>query len=1001
MSWIIFCDDIDLGVSIQYNCYREDVMKDSVKKLILLGGIFAIIASVYIVRNFTDKNDFHDKYEGYDLSQDVAGATRSGTYAGYLDAHEGAACPDDEILVDLFKYTKGEGVENKSTYEGFSDVLMTQEDSEVTWEVNVPKAGFYNIELEYYAVESKGVPVERAIYIDDELPFSNAGNLMFRRMWKDGGAIKEDNQGNQIRPKQVEEFGWQTSYCRDDRGYVVDPFKFYFNAGSNKLTLKGINEPMAIKALKIKSVQKLMTYSEYLQQTANKTAKGEGLNYLQKIEGEASVLRSDSSLYAKYDRGSATTSPYSVSKTILNYTGGEAWSKSGQWEEWEITVPEDGLYNITVKGRQGYTRGNLASRCLYIDGEIPFEEVRNIKFPFSNDWEMITLANDAGTPYNFYLTAGTHRLRLEAALGDMGAIINDIEDSTFRLNQVYRTILVFTGSSPDAYRDYHIERVYPEAIKAMDLEYKRLYKIVDDSVEVTGQKSDLIAPVQTLATLLEEFVDRPDKITVKFRSFKDDVTALGTTCLSLSECKLDIDYLVVTGTSAKVPKDSANFFQKSWHEIKSFVSSYFIDYNAVGDVYGDDEEVVKVWVLTGRDQGTILKSLIDDSFTPQTGIKVNVEVVQADVLLNAVLAGRGPNVVISVGANVPVDYALRGAAEDLTQFSDLQEALKPYSESSYEQYKFEDGLYAMPETSMFPVMFYRKDILDELGLEPPETWEDMIAMLPTIQSNNMTIGIPSAAGSNGVAAVGSMDLFGYFSLLYQNGGDLYNESGTKTIVDNEAGVAAFKDYVKYFNDYGLPTVYDFATWFRSGEMPIGITSYTLYNTLQVSAPEIRGLWDFTTIPGTKRVDENGNEYVDHTAFITGGATMMIKTKEQSLKDKSWEFMKWWASTDAQVNFGREMEALLGTSARYSTANREAVERLSWSASNVEQLNKQWNETKGVREVPGGYFTGRHITNAIRRIINFKEDPREAIMDYAIDINNELTKKRKEFNMPLE
>ena len=496
-------------------------MKDSVKKLILLGGIFAIIAVIYIFRNMTDKNDFHDKYDGYDLSQDVAGATREGTYAGYLDAHQDAACPEGEISVDLLHFAKGEGVEAMSSYEGESGVLFTDEDSEVTWEVNVPKAGFYNIELEYFAVESKGVPVERAIYIDDELPFSNAGNLMFRRMWKDGGAIKEDNQGNQIRPKQVEEFGWQKAFCRDDRGYEADPFKFYFKSGSNKLTMKGINEPMALKALKIKEVQKLDSYVDYVAKTASKTAKGEGINYSLKVEGEASTLRSDSSLYAKYDRGSATTSPYSVSKTILNYTGGEAWSKSGMWEEWEITVPEDGLYNITVKGRQGYTRGNVASRCLYIDGEIPFEEASNIQFPFSNDWEMNTLSNESGTPYNFFLTKGTHTLRLEAVLGDMGTIIRDIEDSTFRMNQVYRTILVFTGSSPDAYRDYHIERVYPETIEAMKLEYKRLYKIVDDSVTVTGQKSDLIAPVQTLAMLLEEFVERPDKITVKFRSFKE------------------------------------------------------------------------------------------------------------------------------------------------------------------------------------------------------------------------------------------------------------------------------------------------------------------------------------------------------------------------------------------------------------------------------------------------------------------------------------------------
>lgn len=87
-------------------------------------------------------------------------------------------------------------------------------------------------------------------------------------------------------------------------------------------------------------------------------------------------LRSEPSLYAKYDRSSPTTVPNSVTTTVLNYTGGEAWNSAGQWIEWEVEVPEDGYYNLTIKGRQNYARGSVSSRSLYIDGEIPFEEFR-------------------------------------------------------------------------------------------------------------------------------------------------------------------------------------------------------------------------------------------------------------------------------------------------------------------------------------------------------------------------------------------------------------------------------------------------------------------------------------------------------------------------------------------------------------------------------------------------------------------------------------------------
>ena len=396
--------------------------------------------------------------------------------------------------------------------------------------------------------------------------------------------------------------------------------------------------------------------------------------------------------------------------------------------------------------------------------------------------------------------------------------------------------------------------------------------------------------------------------------------------------------------------------------------------------------------------------MVDDGFTPESGVKVNVEIVDPSALLNAVLAGRGPNVVLSVGADQPVNYALRNAAEDITQFPGYEEVLSHYSESSYEQYRLDEHVYGVPETQTFTVMFYRKDVMEELGLPVPNTWQELIEELPTIQGNNLSVGIPTAAGSSATAASSTAimsnvpDLSMYFSLLYQYGGDMYNKEGTKTTVDDEAGIKAFDDYVRYFNDYGLPTIYDAVSRFRSGEMPIVIAPYSTYNTLMVSAPEIRGLWDFTLIPGTEYTNPDGSTYIDRSDFITGSATMMISTDDDELRNNSWEFMKWWAEPSTQVRFGREIEALLGSSARYATANRDAFSQLSWSNDDIEVLSAQWDQTVGIREVPGGYFTGRHISNAIRKVINDKDDSRETIIDYSIKIDEEITKKRKEFGM---
>lgn len=986
-------------------------MKNSGKKVIIAVVVVAAVVLIAVLMSLRGVEDFHDKYAGVDLNVDVEGMEREGTYSGYLNAHKDAAYATEGVEVDLFDYTaSGDGqVEKVTQYEGVDEALYTGTGSYVSWEVDIPATGYYNVYMEYLIPQSRGVAAERVIYINGEIPFEDARNVSFTRIWTNGGEVRVDNQGNQIRPTQVEVYDWQHSYFRDDRGYITEPYLFYLEKGVNEISLEAENEPMVLKKLVVSEVQQTLSYDEYIKNQPQVNASEAARNYVQLIEGEDSTFRSESSLYAKYDRSSPTTQPNSVTKTVLNYVGGEAWRSAGQWIEWEFEVPEDGYYNITFKGRQNYARGSVSNRSVYIDGEIPFSELQAVSFEYNNDWSYKKLSDEEGNPYAFYLTEGKHTIRMEAALGGLGPILENLEDSTFRLNQIYRKVLVYTGATPDRYRDYQIERNYPEIMDAMDLESKRLFKIVDDMVAYSGQKADQIATAQTVAQQLERFCEKPNKITAEFTTFKDNITAVGTATLNMSETKLDIDYLVVSGVDAEVKQKKSNGFMQLWHELKSFAASFVVDYNAVGDVYeaGKEEEVIKVWVLTGRDQGTILKSMVDESFTPNTGIKVNVEIVAADALLNAVIAGRGPNVVLSVGADQPVNYALRKAAEDITQFEGWEEVLSHYTPSSYEQFSLDGGIYGLPETQTFNVMFYRKDVLEELGLEVPQTWKDLEEMLPTIQGNNLSIGLPTATGSSGAAAAttavasNAPDLSMYFALLFQNGGDLYNTPGTRTTVDTEAGVRAFDDYVKYFNDYGLPQIYDFVSRFRSGEMPIGVQAYSVYNTLMVSAPEIRGLWDFTLIPGTERTDENGNTYIDRSDFITGSATMMIASDNESIKQKSWEFMKWWSNADTQVRFGREIEALLGSSARYNTANKDAFVQLSWSADDIEVLSEQWEQTVGIREVPGGYYTGRHIANAIRKVLNEKTDTRNTIIDYSIKINDEIDKKRTEFGMPVE
>ncbi len=975
------------SISFYYAAQMEELRRMKKKVIKICTGAVLLAAAAAVIFNWLNPTvqTYEGKYAGVDLSSDVGEISRENTYAAYLLAYSDALCPDNTVSVDVTQYTSAEGAAVQD-YQGRSNVLMTEEKSSVTWTVEISQAGMYTLEFLYCPVLSRGIDAERSLLINGQTPFRGADCQTFSRLWTDleEEKGKTDNQGNEIRPTQVEVLSWTTKKVKDDfSGFEMEPYRFYLQEGSNTVTLEGISEPLAIAEMTICPVQQQITYEQYCQ---SQPAAGQTQSWMEIIQAEDATVRSDPSLYASYDRSSPTTQPYSIELTKLNMIGGTAWSTHGQWIEWNISVPEDGWYNIGFKARQNYSRGQSAIRALYVDGEIPFSEVNQLDFGYSSDWQF-GVPGDENGEYRFYLTEGTHTVRMEVTLGSMGSTLRKMEDSVYRLNQIYRKFLVLMGRTPDRYRDYPIVESYPDIQAAMLLESQRLYQITDEIIEQSGGRSSYTGTIVVMANMLEEFSKDPDQIKKQLQIFRDNISALGTTAQNLRQSQLDIDYLVVKTTDAQWPEDSATALDSLWHEVRSFFVSFTKDYDSLGDVH-EGTQVLEVWILTGRDQANILKTIIDDSFTPETGIAINLKLADSSAVLTAVAAGNGPDILISAGQGEPVNYALRNAAEDLTQFEDYEEVFSRFHESAYVPYLYEDGIYAVPETQNYNVLFYRKDILDELGLEVPQTWEDLENMLPVLQHKNMEVGVPDAINKS------AADLSGFYAMMFQNGVELYNEHGSRAMLDEEGAIKAFEAYTAFYTNHDLPRDYNFVDRFRSGEMPVGIANFSMQNTLAVFAPELDGLWSFTLAPGT--VQEDGS--IDYSVLSNSTCSMMLKSEDETLKDTGWEFLKWWTSTEVQARFGREMECLLGSSARYATANVEAFSMLSWSSDELAILNEQRQWCKGNREVAGGYYTSQHVVNAVRKVINDQAVPRETLLDYNQTINDEIKKKRLEFGL---
>lgn len=878
-------------------------------------------------------------------------------------------------------------------YDGDSgDSLLTAEQGTVEWKFSVDTSGFYNLRVGYYPYEGKSATIMRNIYLDGTLPFEQARSVNFYRVWQDerdknGNAIMQDKNGNDYLGQQNEVRSWQSITIWDTVGYQHEALKFYLSEGEHTLKFEAVQEPMLIREIVFEPGQDLPTYQELQESYRQKGYQSASADPI-KIQAEHTSQKSDTMLVPSFDRSSSAIEPSDVVKMKLNIIGGTRWQSNGQWISWDFDVKEAGLYKIAIKAVQNVNSGGTSSRRIYIDGAVPCKELSEIAFPYSTSYKMKVLG-EKNAPYEFYFEEGRHTIKMEVCLGAQSEIVQQVSEIVTELNTLYRQILIVTGVNPDQYRDYHFGTSMPEVVEGLGEQSKKLKECYDALTEINGTEGEGGQLLRQIQLQTEKMYTNHEKIATEFTSFQSNISALGTWITSARNQPLTLDYIIVAPPNAELPKATAGFFQDFLYQCGSFLSSFVNDYNLLSDS-SDLVKNITIWVGSGmtggRDQAQVLKNIAKNNFTVKTNIGVNLQLVSMDTLLPATMASRGPDVALSLSAADACNYAFRNAVADISKYDGFETVKDRFSVSALKPLQFMDGVYGLPETQTFPMLFYRKDILSELGVALPDTWSDVIALLPVLQKNQLNFGLPTAS------AVGST-ITAYAMMLYQYGGELYYDNGTKSALDSDSSVEAFSFLTSLYRDYEIPLTIDFVNRFRSGEIPIAVADYSMYNQLSVFAPELNGLWDFTLVPGVKQADGSINR------SVPGTVTASVIMQKSSNKQEAWDFLKWWTGADVQEKFGRELESVIGTAARYPTANLEALYQIPWSKSAFDQLLSQWKWVKGIPEVPGGYYTPRYLDFAFREAVYDSScEPAEAITDAVQYIDVEISGKRKEFGL---
>ena len=877
----------------------------------------------------------------------------------------------------------------------YNSVYIDNQDDVASYSVNVKKTGYYNISISYLLDKSESNDLAFSLKIDDKDVLEENSSVVLPRLWKDNGDKRTDVRDNEIAPKQESAQRVINARFSTEDNTDEEALLFYLEAGIHTVSILDCSQKVNIIKLTALAPEEILPYEKVKENYKNyKDYSGKPIT----IQGEGASFKTSRSLIAKCDRSSANLTPSSATKDVLNYIGGTSWQENGDEIIWQVNVPASGLYKLGFTYLQNTVINGISYRHLKINGETPFEEAKYLKFEYDTNWNYTGFFDDEGNPYLIYLEEGIQEISLSVTLGKIRDAYKVMSDITSNLGDLYIDITIITGETPDANRDYDLFKKVTDWDSRLSNNIENLGGLANQLKEISGEDgSTMIAAALNMSRVLKNMKDNPYTAQIYISDFYSCYTTLSSWLFEMKRMPLGIDNLELYAPNAEYAPKKVSFFEKFAFGFKRFIISFTDDYGAIS---ADSQEgkTLKIWVNWGRDQAMVLNNLIQESFTEysekELGYKVtvNVELVNAS-LVKGILSNNAPDLALHLSRTEPVNLAMRGALVDLSSFDDFESVLSRFGASGTLPYQYNGKTYALPDQQTFYMMFYRKDILDQLGIEVPNTWDEFLAATAVLQRNNMNSYIPYTPISSETTVntgVGNLNL--YPTILQQFGGSFYNDDLNRTTFDTSTSVSAFKYWVDMYTLYKIPTDADFYNRFRLGTMPLGVTSYTLYNTLAQAAPEINGRWGIALVPGT--VNKETNE-IDRT--ISGGGTGCSILSASKNKEEAWTFLKWWTEATTQLDYNNNVESIIGATARVPLATIDAFENLSWKPADVPVLSEQFSKIKEINEVPGSYYVSRAVDQAFWNVVTNGRNHKDVLIEWGSIANDEITRKISEYN----
>jgi len=262
--------------------------------------------------------------------------------------------------------------------------------------------------------------------------------------------------------------------------------------------------------------------------------------------------------------------------------------------------------------------------------------------------------------------------------------------------------------------------------------------------------------------------------------------------------------------------------------------------------------------------------------------------------LQAAVAAKQVPAVTNVEVSALSTFADSGVFADLTPYVERDNLdTADFSQGMLQAYQYNDRQYGLPLIVSTSIFVYNKTLLDELGVQPPQTWSEIEAF------NSKTAVVKNGETERYAFSVPGWDTWYYDPWISNGGGSIFSEDMKTVAFDKPESQRWIQNFSKWLKEgsmhmgFGTGASSNMRTMFLEGKIAmVQHTSAVLKTYLKEATFDV----GVSFIPGD----------VERKSHIGGAGIVMMDLASKEQKEAAWKFIQFMTSSEHNINWAEKV-----------------------------------------------------------------------------------------------